>query len=78
MATTLRVVSVYRHGGARPGAGRKPKPEGEKRSRVVSLNLTPAECQRLRHVAGQQSLSAYLRDLLLRHLARKQKKRGPR
>ena len=59
-------------GGARMGAGRKPKPAAEKQSEVVSVKLTRDERKELEGAAGHTTLSAYVRRLILRHLARRQ------
>ena len=55
------------------GAGRKPKPASEKQSRVVSVKLTRHEREELETAAGHTTLSAYVRRLILRHLARRRK-----
>ena len=54
------------------GAGRKPKPATEKQSEVISVKLTRGERAELEGAAGQTTLSAYVRRLILRHLARRQ------
>jgi hypothetical protein len=54
------------------GAGRKPKPAAEKQSEVVSVKLTRDERKELEGAAGHTTLSAYVRRLILRHLARRQ------
>ncbi len=53
------------------GAGRKPKPAHEKQSEVISVKLTRAERGDLETAAGDATLSAYVRRLILRHLARR-------
>ena len=55
------------------GAGRKPKPVSEKQSEVVSVKLTRDEREGLEDAAGDLALSAYVRRLILRHLARRKK-----
>jgi len=60
-------------GGARMGAGRKPKPAAEKQSEVISVKLTRDERKELEGAAGDLTLSAYVRRLILRHLARRKK-----
>ena len=60
-------------GGARVGAGRKPKPETERRSETVSTKLTKGERADLEGAAKGESLSDYVRRLVIRHLARKRK-----
>jgi len=62
-----------RMGGARPGAGRKPKPPGEKQSEKVQAAFTPAELRKLREAAGEKPVGSYLRKLVLRHLARRRR-----
>ena len=57
-------------GGARKGAGRKAMAASEKKSEVVSFKLTPDELADLEEAAGNTRISAYLRALVLRHLAR--------
>jgi hypothetical protein len=60
-------------GGARMGAGRKPKPVSEKQSQVISVKLTRDERKDLEDAAGDSTLSAYVRRLILRHLARRRR-----
>jgi hypothetical protein len=55
------------------GAGRKPKPAIEKQSEVISVKLTRDEREALESAAGQTTLSAYVRRLIVRHLARRRK-----
>jgi hypothetical protein len=57
-------------GGVRPGAGRKPKPKGEKQSRQVMLTFTEKEYDQLTWTAGDQPLATYLRNLVLLVLRR--------
>jgi len=64
---------VNGRGGARVGAGRKRKPVSEKQSELVGVKLTPGEARALRDAAGDLTLSAYVRRLILRHLARRRK-----
>jgi len=52
-----------------PG-GRPPLPPGQKQSERVFVNLTPSEREALERAAGEEPLAAYLRRLVLRHLAR--------
>jgi len=52
------------------GAGRKPKPVSEKQSEVISVKLTRDERDELEGAAGDLTLSAYVRRLILRHLER--------
>ena len=58
-------------GGARPGSGPKPLPPEERRSEQLMVRFTPAEVREIRQAAGKQPLSAWLRDLVLRALARR-------
>jgi len=62
-----------RMGGARPGAGRKPKPPAEKQSEKIQAAFTPAELRELREAAGGRPVGSYLRELVLRHLSRRRK-----
>ena len=55
------------------GAGRKPKPASEKQSEVISVKLTRNERRALEIAACDTTVSAYLRRLILRHLARRKK-----
>lgn len=54
-------------GGKRPGAGRPPKPEGERRDQVFSVKLTVDE-KRLLESADARS---WARDVLLRAAKRR-------
>jgi len=60
-------------GGARVGAGRKPKPVIERQRNPVQVNLTDSEHRGLTEVAGTESLASYVRRLVVRHLARRKK-----
>ena len=55
------------------GAGRKPKSVSEKQSEVISVKLTRDERKKLEDAAGEITLSAYVRRLIIRHLARRRK-----
>jgi hypothetical protein len=55
------------------GAGRKRKPVSEKQSELIGVKLTPKERRALESVAEGERLSAYVRRLILRHLARRRK-----
>lgn len=55
------------------GAGRKPKPAGEKQRKAVTIYLTDAEHQDLEEVAGEESLAGFVRRVLLRSLARRRR-----
>lgn len=57
-------------GGARPGAGRKPRQDAEKKQQN-SIGLLPAEWQALGEMGAAQDLSAtqYAAEILKRHIA---------
>jgi hypothetical protein len=55
------------------GAGRKPKPAREKKGHAVTVNLTEAEHGELSSAAAREPLGAYVRRLILRHLARRRR-----
>lgn len=63
-------------GGARVGAGRKPKPPGEKQDQPVMAKFTLVERQALERAAAGAALGTYLRELVLRHLARRRRQTG--
>jgi hypothetical protein len=63
-------------GGARPGAGAKPKPKNEKQSRQVMLTFTEREYDQLTWTAGDQPLATYIRNLVLLVLRRARRARG--
>jgi len=60
-------------GGARRGAGRKPKPKDERRSHLVSVYLTRSEYDRLAReaAAAGESLGSHLRRVFIRARRRK-------
>jgi hypothetical protein len=60
-------------GGPRVGAGRKPKPAHERQEHAVTVNLTQAEHSNLTSAAAREPLGAYVRRLILRHLARRRR-----
>jgi len=60
-------------GGPRVGAGRPRKPASEKQRHYVAASLTEAEYRELGEAAGRDPLGAYVRRLILRHLARRKK-----
>lgn len=66
-----RVANRQGRGGPRPGSGAKPIPADRRRSRLVSTRLTPNEYEALRRASGDTGLSDYLRELIVRHLARR-------
>ena len=57
-------------GGRRKGAGRKPKPEAERRTKTVSIRLTEDEAAQLRELSGELTSSAYVQNVVVRHLRR--------
>jgi hypothetical protein len=57
-------------GGARVGAGRKPKPPSEKQNQPVVAKFTIGERRTLERVAAGAPLGTYVRELVLSHLAR--------
>ena len=58
-------MAKKRRGGARPGAGAKPKPKDEKQSRQVMLTFTDEEYDQLTWTAGDQPLATYIRNVVL-------------
>ena len=54
----------------RPGAGRKAKPTHERLRNRVMFTLTDEEFEALMEATGHEPVSAYLRRLVVRHLAR--------
>jgi hypothetical protein len=60
-------------GGARPGAGRKPKPASEKQSEKFMATFTPSEAQALRRAAGTEPVGTFLRRLALRFVSRRRR-----
>ena len=62
---------MSKKGGRRPGAGREPKLPRGRQSEVVTVRLTPAEYGSFQGAAGDELLGAYVRKLVLRHLARR-------
>jgi hypothetical protein len=60
-------------GGPRMGSGRPRKPVSEKQRHSVAASLTDAEYRELTKAAGREPLGAYVRRLILRHLARRRK-----
>ena len=60
-------------GGPRPGSGRKPISEAERRSKRLMVNLSEDEHDELRRAAGDEPLGGFVRRLILRYLARRRK-----
>lgn len=52
----------HKHGGSRPGAGRKPKPPDERRDQVFSVKLTADE----KRLLDDTDARAWARDVLVR------------
>lgn len=53
-----------------PG-GRPPLPAEKRRAERIMVNLSEAEREALERQAGGTPVSVYVRDLILRHLARR-------
>jgi len=67
------MASIKGRGGMRPGAGRKPKPAKERLRNRVMFSLSDAEFDALEKARGGESMSAFLRRMVLRSLARRRK-----
>ena len=68
--SSVLMMAMRQRGGERPGAGRKPmRPEERKRNRV--LDLDDEDYSWLVDAAGDEAVSTYARDVLLRHLDRR-------
>ncbi len=57
----------------RPGAGRKPLPLAKRLRNRIMFAVTDEELRDLEEASGDEPLSAYLRRLVRRHLARRRK-----
>lgn len=57
----------------RPGAGRKPKAAKERLRNRVMFALADDEYENLEKARGDEPLSAFVRRIVLRYLARRQK-----
>lgn len=71
MATSPRRTTSQRHGGWRPGAGRKKLPPEKKASVTITIQVTPAEAdaiQRGQEYFGYRVRSPYLRHIIMKHL----------
>ena len=55
----------------RAGAGRKPKPKGERLRNRVMFTLTDEEFDSLERARGQEPMSAFMRKLVTRYLRRR-------
>lgn len=60
-------------GGARPGAGRPPKPIHIKQRHRIAITLTDSEMEELERRAGDEWLGGYCRKVVVRHLMRRSK-----
>ena len=60
-------------GGMRPGAGRKPLPLEQRLRNRVMFAVTDAELRELAEASGDEALSAFLRRIVRRYLARRRK-----
>jgi len=58
--------------------GRKPKPAALKQSGGVLARFTPSELRDLQREAGKQPLAGFVRELTLRHVARRKAQRARR
>ena len=65
-----------RKGGARRGAGRKPKSPGERRRNRLVLNLRDRELEAIERAAGDRSAADFARDIVLAHVIPRRK--GPK
>jgi len=61
------MARISKRGGKRPGAGRKPKPQEERRDQVFSIRLTTAERQTL----DDADARTWARDTLIRAASRR-------
>ena len=62
-------------GGARKGSGRKPIAREERRRNRVVISFTDAEVDELEAAAAAAPAAVYCREVVLRHLAAKRRKR---
>lgn len=60
-------------GGMRPGAGRKPLPPEQRLRNRVMFAVTDEELRELEETSGEEPLSAFLRRIVRRYLARRRK-----
>ena len=66
-------MAASKKGGARKGAGRKPKAPEERKVHSVGVRFTEDERQALEEAADGKPVSTLLRTLALRYLARRKK-----
>lgn len=57
------------------GAGRPAKAAGEKQRNAVTTKYTDGEFSELQRAAEGEPLAAYIRRLVLRHLARRRRRK---
>ena len=67
------MAAKSKKGGARKGAGRKPKSPEKRRNQSLSVGFTVRELRHLRAAAGDVPVSTFLREIALRFLARRKK-----
>jgi hypothetical protein len=63
-----------RRGGTRPGAGRKPLPPSERLRNRIMIALADDEFEALERARGSETVSGFMRNLLIRHLAARRRK----
>ena len=68
------VAAKSKKGGARKGAGRKPKAQEERRGKSVGIRFTILELLQVEDAAAGKPISTFLRKIVLRYLARRRKK----
>ena len=64
-------MTARKRGARRPGP--KPKLKSEKQRQRIMLTLTDEERRELEEAAGRQPLGTFVRELVLRYLARRRK-----
>ena len=63
-------------GGAREGSGRKPlEDQSQVRSERITINVTQKELKQLSKAAAGTTISSFVRDLVIRSLKRRRKKK---
>jgi len=67
----MAIQSKGKWGGARPGAGPKPKPPEERRRNRLVLNLKDRELEAIERAARGQPAADFAREIVLRYLARR-------
>ncbi len=58
--------------------GSRAKPASEKQSRTILASFTPREFEEVRRAAAKQPLATFVRELTLRHVARRRAQRARR